>query len=372
MHAGDKSPSCPAPPICLSIPFVMKNPLLLVGAIIILALGAVSFAQWRAATSLQRQIAGLRAASASKADELARAQVEIEELRKKVADRQQVIVQLETRNKEIAASNPDGKGTVGEGAATEGEKGKEGFGEFGKAIGKMFSDPEMKKMVRSQQSMAINMMYGDLGKELGLAPDDAKQVMDILAERQMAMAEKGMQMFGKEKTDAASIEEAGKEVQANKAEYDAQLESILGKDGFAKLGEYERTVGDRMILQQYKQSLSAGGVPLSDQQSAGLMGIMKEERLKRPASPLDAGGQDFAGAMEAMRDEQRLEKILADQEAFNQGVLQRAPNVLTPDQMLQFENAQKQWLEMQKFGIKFMKGVAGQNAPSAPPAPPPQ
>jgi hypothetical protein len=346
----------------------MKNPLLLIAAIVVIALGAVSFAQWRAATSLQRQIAELRAATESKADELARAQAEIEELRKKVADRQDVIVQLETRNKEIAASNPGGEGSVGEGAATDGEKGKEGFGEFGKALGKMFSDPDMKKMMRSQQSMAISMMYGDLGKELGLAPDDAKQVMDILAERQMAMAEKGMAMFGKEKTDGTSLEDAGKEVQANKAEYDAQLESILGKDGFAKLGEYERTVGDRMILQQYKQSLSAGGVPLSDQQSAGLLGIMKEERLKRPASPLDAGGQDVAGAMKALQDEQGLEKMLAEQDAYNQEVLKRAPTVLTPDQMLQFENAQKQWGEMQKFGIKFMKGM-GQNAPSAPPPP---
>ena len=331
----------------------MKNPLLLVGAIVIVALGAVSFAQWRAATALQHQIAELRAESASKADELARAQAEIEELRKKVANRQEAIAQLETRNKEIAATNPEGTRNVAEGAATEGEKGKEGFGDLGKMVGKMFTDPDMKKMIRSQQSMAINMMYGDLGKELGLAPDDAKQVMDILAERQMAMAEKGMAMLGKEKTDGKSVEDAGKEVQANKAEYDAQLESILGKDGFAKLGEYERTAGDRMVLQQYKQSLSAGGVPLNDQQSAGLMGIMKEERLKRPASPLDAGGQDIAGAMEALKDEKRLEKLLADQEAFDQGVRDRAHTVLTPDQMVQFENAQKQWSEMQKFGIKM-------------------
>ena len=40
----------------------------------------------------------------------------------------------------------------------------------------------------------------------------------------------------------------------------------------------------------------------------------------------------------------------------------------------QFQSgAQKQWLDMQKFGMKmgreFMKG-GGQNAPSAPPAPP--
>jgi hypothetical protein len=160
-------------------------------------------------------------------------------------------------------------------------------------------------------------------------------------------------MFGKEKPEGASLEDAGKEVQANKAEYDAQLESILGKDGFAKLGEYERTVGDRMTMQQYKQSLSASGVPLTDQQSAGLMGIMKEERLKQPASPLDSGGQDIAGTMKAFQDEQGIEKILASQEAFNQRVRDRAHTVLTPDQMVQFENAQKQWLEMQKFGIKM-------------------
>jgi hypothetical protein len=98
------------------------------------------------------------------------------------------------------------------------------------------------------------------------------------------------------------------------------------------------------------------------------MNIMKEERMKQPKSPLDAGGQDVAGAMKALQDPQGLDKLMADQAKFNQGVRDRANTVLTPDQMIPLENAQNQWLEIQKLGMKFMQGMKGGGTPP-PPAP---
>jgi uncharacterized protein involved in exopolysaccharide biosynthesis len=91
----------------------MKNPFLLIGAIILIVLGAVSFAQWQAANALKQELAALRASAESKADELARAQAELGELRKKAAGQKEVIGQLENRNKEIASSNPGGNGAPG-------------------------------------------------------------------------------------------------------------------------------------------------------------------------------------------------------------------------------------------------------------------
>ena len=54
------------------------------------------------------------------------------------------------------------KAGAGEQPATGEEKAGAGMA---KALGKMFSDPNMKKMMRQQQAMAVRMMYGDLTKQ---------------------------------------------------------------------------------------------------------------------------------------------------------------------------------------------------------------
>ena len=47
-------------------------------------------------------------------------------------------------------------------------------------------------MMRGQQGVGVRMMYGDLAKELGLTPDEANQVMELLIDRQMDASSKAM------------------------------------------------------------------------------------------------------------------------------------------------------------------------------------
>ncbi len=338
----------------------MKDPRLIVGSIIILALGALVFADRQSIHELERQIAQLKQDAEARAADSAGAQAEVEKLRQKVDDGKQVIAQLEARGKEVASSGAGDKSPADGAAGGDGEKDKKGGGDFGKMIQKMFSDPKMKGVMRSTQMMTMKMMYSDLAKELGLGADQANQVMELLGDRQMAIASKGMKMLGGESGDAASAEETGKEIEKSNEEYDAQLENLIGKDGMVKLKEYERTAGDRMQIQQYKQAFSAGGAPLDDRQSQGLLGIMKEERLKLPPSPLDPAAKDVGAAMKAIQSDETFNALMAGQQDLNARVLSRSRTVLSPDQMVQFEQIQKQQLDMQKMGMEmgrqFMKG----------------
>ena len=337
----------------------MKDPRLVIGSIIILALGAFVFAEWQSVQQLERQIAALKLDAEARAAEAAGAQDELAKLRQQIADGKQVIAQLEARGKEVAGSDAGGKTPADAAADGDGADAKKGGVDFGKMVQKMFSDPKMKGVMRSQQMMVVKTMYSDLAKELGLGPDQANQVMELLGDRQMAMASKGMKMFGGESGDAATMDEVGKEAQAANEEYDAQLENILGKDGMAKLKEYERSAGDRMQIQQYKQAFDASGAPLDDKQSRGLLGIMKEERLKLPPSPLDPGAKDVGAAMKAIQSDETFNALMASQQDLNSRVLTRSRNVLSPDQMVQFEQIQKQQMETQKammeMGRQFMK-----------------
>ena len=340
----------------LIFPSAMKDPRIIIASIIILALGAFVFAERQSIQELQRQIAQLKQEADARA---ASSQGEVEQLRQKVEGGKQVIAQLETRGKELAASNPGAQAAVEGNAGGDADGKKDGEG-FGKIMQKMFTDPKMKGVMRSTQMMGVKMMYSDLAKELGLGPDQANQVMELLGDRQMALTTKGMKMFTGESGDAASTEEAGKDAAATNEEYDAQLENLIGKDGMAKLKDYERTVGDRMQIQQYKQAFSSSGTPLDEKQSQGLLGIMKEERIKQPPSPLDPGAKDVGAAVKAMQSDDTFNALMASQQELNDRVLSRSRNVLSPDQMVQFEQIQKQQMDMQKMGMEmgrqFMKG----------------
>lgn len=247
------------------------------------------------------------------------------------------------------AANDGGAGAE-PGAAKDDDKGG-----WMKGIAKMFKDPGMKKMMRTQQGMGIRMMYGDLAKELGLSPTEADTVMELLADRQMEASEKAMKSV--EEPDPAKVADAGKEAQQAVNDHDEKLKAALGPEKMAKLSEYERTLGDRMAMQQYTASFSASGQALDEKQRGGLLQIMKEERLKVPAGPLDPGSKDVAASMKAMQSGDALEKAVETQRQLQQRVYARAHTVLSPDQMTAFESAQKQQLQMQEMGIKMSKAM---------------
>jgi hypothetical protein len=332
-----------------------------------LGLGAAFAYQYQQTTSLHEQVSKLQAELAAAREQSAREAAESQRAREKVESYKAANEQLEARNKELAASGPPAAAPV---AANPDAKKDEGG--FAGMMKKMFTDPEMKKAMRSQQAMGVQMMYGELAKELGLAPDDARQVMELLADRQMAMSAEGMKMFGGDAVDGGAAEESSKKIAESQKEYDAQLEAILGKDGMAKMKDYERTIGERMQMQQYKQAFAASGTPLEEKQAAGLLNIMKEERLKEAPSPLDPTNKDVGAAMKAMQSDEVFDKLMASQDELGRRVLTRARTVLSPDQMTQFEKIQKQQLDLQRMGMKMGRQMMknGQEKAPAPPAPP--
>ncbi len=284
-----------------------------------------------------------------------------EEAVREVAVRQEEVAQLQERNEVFKRESEQlreklaDRTPVAPAAAGAAPEKKEAGGDFLKGFAKMFTDPEMKKVMRSQQGVAIRMMYGDMAKELGLASDEANLIFDLLAERQMTISAKAMTAG----SGTADADTAAAEAQKTSEGYTAELKNILGDERMKKFEAYERTVGERMTLQQYQQSMTASGMPLDDTQRKSLLGVMTEERLRQPPSKFDPGSKDVASAMKAMRSGEGMEEAMQKQREFNQRVLGRARTILTADQTNAFEAAQKQMLEMQEMGIKMWKSGMG-------------
>ncbi|MGB8169602.1 MAG: hypothetical protein WCF18_19030 [Chthoniobacteraceae bacterium] len=314
-----------------------------------IALGAFAIYEYQQAEHFSDLVAQLRKDAAGAREESDTNTAEIRKLKEQTRTQKVAIDQLEARNKELVnGASPDAAKSAS--ASTPGEAAKGDGGGFMKGFAKMFSDPKMKGAMRAQQTAAVNMMYADLAKELGLAPDVARQVLALIGDRQADVAEKGMAAMSNGEKDMAKI---GKETTAMKSAYDDQLKAILGEDGYKKFQQYEKTIGERAVLDQIQRQLSAAGTAIDPAQTKGLLAIMTEERVKTP-NPLGSGGEPGA-QMKLMQSEQAIDGWIKSQEDFNRRVLDRARTVLNPDQMLSFEAAQKQQLDMQKMGVQMSK-----------------
>ena len=321
--------------------------------LVAVGLGGVISSKQSQIAELKRLAESHRTGAQELSDQFDKLKSEMEELRKKNEAFKAESEQLRTMLAEAKTANPAGSADAAA-ATANGEK-KEGGVNFMKGMAKMFTDPEMKKSMRAQQAIGIRMMYGDLVKQLGLTGADGDQIIDILTERQMNMAAEAMSAMGGDDPDKnaklAKIADSTKQ-------YDDQLKAVLGEKGYAEFKNYEGSIGDRFMLQQWEGQFSSAGSPLESKQKDQLLGLIRDERAKTPDATLINNGNP-AKSIEAMRDDGNIDKMMAGQQEVNQRVLNRARDFLNPDQVATLEKAQKQQLELMRGQINMSKELFG-------------
>ncbi len=335
-------------------PAMKRSPTFLL-AVLALAAGAIAWLQYDSAAQLRHSLASLTAEreASKKATEaeLARLKLATDSALENVARlRAERDAALARAKAEPAGAAPETKA----GAAQIG--GEAAGGGMMAGFAKMFSTEEGKKMMRSQMAMGLRMQYGALGKDLHLDPKVADQVLGLLGDRQMAMSEATFGAMKSGALDEAGTKEMTEKSKTLKTEYDEKLKAVLGGEGMTQFHDYERTLGDRMMLSMHEQQFSAAGSPLEATQRDSLLQIMKDERQKTPASAFDAANQgDVSKSLAAIRDEATVEKWNVQEQDYQRRVLEAATRTLNPDQVNALQESFKQQLEMQRFGIKMSK-----------------
>ena len=207
----------------------MKSPWIVISAVLALC-GIVAVWQWLAASNrvagLQAQVAQLTAynarlnaniaAETEKAGEL---EAESAQLR---AARAMASGRLEPDSEPAQASAPEQQPKPREGLFT-----------------KMFKDPEMQKMLESQQATALHLLYADYLKEAGLSEDQTIHFFQVLQDRQMAL------MGASENAMSGGAVDMKAATAATGAATDA-LRELLGPDQFTLFERYEKSLGPRV------------------------------------------------------------------------------------------------------------------------------
>lgn len=226
---------------------------------------------------------------------------------------------------------------------------------MGEMLGKMMKDPSMREMMREQQKAAINMMYAGLFKELNLTPEETEQFKALLTEVQMRNIENAQGLFGTG-DKAASTADTAKQVAEARKQTDADIRALLGDERFAIYEDYQKNMGERMQLDQFRNQLATESAPMGDSQAMQLMQIMKEEKAAVP--PIIPTDQAQLPRKEMFTTE-NFERQLQWMEDYNRRVLARAQTVLTPEQFRQYQSFQDQQASMQKLGLNMARQMFG-------------
>lgn len=220
---------------------------------------------------------------------------------------------------------------------------------------KMMKDPAVREMMRNQQKGMMQQMYGPLFKELALTPDEKQKFTDLLLDNAMKAAEHAGAMF---KGEGPERSEALKTIGDQQKETSAGLKALLGEERFAQYEGYQKTVGDRLQLNQFKQQLDGSGAALQEAQYAQLLQIIGEEKKRSPPVLSDDPGRS-AEALKLLSSEEAMTRQFQWQEELNKRVLERAGNVLTADQVKEFTDFQSQQLNLQKVAMTMARGMFG-------------
>jgi hypothetical protein len=214
----------------------------------------------------------------------------------------------------------------------------------------------MKKTMKVQQMMGIRMMYGDLAKELGLSAQDAENLLEILADRQMDFTTASMAAMegGDPAAQGANIAETSKR-------YEEQLKAVLGEEKYKQMQTYEKSMGDRWMMQQWDGQFAASGSPLEQKQKDQLLAVMLEERQKAPpgGGPNIGNVNDPSQAFKLLQNDDTLNQFLNSQQELNQRVLTRSREFLNADQVVTLEKAQKQQAELMNMQLKMSREMMG-------------
>jgi hypothetical protein len=349
----------------------MRNKFVVLIALAAVVLAGLCLFQWRRTNEQKQRIAALQQAveetEQQRATERARLQ-RVEKQRTSLSsEAQNLATEVQSLQRSLAEAPKPAAVPANKVEPASAGPVKEGMGGM---LSKMMADPALKKMVREQQKTMMDMMYGSLIKEMALSPDETAKFKDLLLDKQMKAMEQGMAML-KGGGDDADKTEAIKTLSEEQKSFDAQMKEFLGEGRFAQYQEYNESLGQRMVLNQFQQQSAASDFPLRDDQTKQLLQVMKEEskNFKAALNPTDAATSEQVRQFKMMSSDEEMNTFFDQQEQANQRVLERSRSILSPEQLNSFGTFQTNQLNMQRFSINMARQMMGGEKTDAPVTP---
>ena len=223
-------------------------------------------------------------------------------------------------------------------------------------LSEMFKNPAMKEMIKNQQKTALGAMldknYAKLFSDLGLTPEQASALKDMILNKQLEGAQMGMSLLSDEQ-DAAKRAELVQQVKAASDAADAQIKEFLGDENFAQFQAYEKSMGERMAISGFKDQLGNGPTALTGNQEQQLLQAMTLERQNFKFTTDFSDKTKFTGDFASMFTEDKMNGYFDELGQLNQQYRARAQSILTSDQLTAFDKYLSNQQVLQKAGMQM-------------------
>jgi hypothetical protein len=149
-------------------------------------------------------------------------------------------------------------------------------------VQQMMSTPEGREFARATTRMTLEERYPDLATELGLSPEDADKLLDLIAAHQTDGAMDLLELEGS--PDRAARADMARQLAQRQQAYEGEVATLLG-DRYGKWQEYERGAMERQRetlarrqLEQLRSAVSPAGNAVSDAQLQALHAALEAEQ----------------------------------------------------------------------------------------------
>lgn len=192
--------------------------------------------------------------------------------------------------------------------------------DFNEMRRQLLGDPEYRNALHTQQRMMIEERYRDLPKALGLSPDKASQLFDLLADNMMQSFE------GRERRVTTQSDGSQVFVDSYRSREEAAITKLLGAEGVLKFREYNESMMSRSEVRQLGAELIGSSDPLREDQMQPLFDVVyaEQKRLQQEWRDLSASGISGSNLV-AKRSEAAI--------AANDRIVDAASSLLTGAQL---------------------------------------
>lgn len=223
-------------------------------------------------------------------------------------------------------------------------------GPFGRFMAAM-DNPEVQRLLATQQRGALDARYAALFKSLNLSPAQLEQFKNLLVEKRTAVADVMAAARSQGLTGRENRDELRALVQNAQNEVDANIRSTLGDAAYAQYQNFEQTQAQRNVVSQLQQRLSYSGTPLNDAQGEQLVQVLAATTEQRNPSAggvrTAAGRIGFGGSGGAQ---------ITDQAVAQASTVLDATQVQALQQLQQEQQAQAQLARIMRDQMRNNRG----------------
>jgi hypothetical protein len=191
-----------------------------------------------------------------------------------------------------------------------------------------------RKMMRAQIRGNNKRLYADIGARLGLTPDEANKLIDLITDQQVGALDR----MRRERANAAESVDRGALVEKIQQENLAQISDLIGAGKMDLYRQYQDTLPARQEVETLSRQLDGNDLGLSKDQRDRMVTALSEERQRVPAPKFSeaASREEYNRAMATWQDD------------YHQRAAARAGSILSGDQLTAYSEYQKWSREMRQ------------------------